>query len=613
MAELLTYVEDREHSEFYPTPDALAGKMVRKVDWKKVESVLEPSAGKGDVLKAVAKQVRKRRREHAVTDIDAIEIDPNLRAILKHNFSREAREDIQNRKDSLLRSKGCHTNLEWESKKYCYLDNGKYQYFPDDEQEMLKEYDDALEGFFEGGIHIVHDDFLTYTDYTRYSLIIMNPPFSCGDRHLLKAIDMQKEGGQIVCVLNAETIRNPYTAVRKCLRELLDRYEADVEYISGAFTGAERKADVDVALIYINIPYTEPEGESIYEKLTRAKAYREPTPEQAMELEVTDFIPMIVNRYRVEVESGIELIRTYQRMVPYLNSYINPEKQGYYNSSLILLKDGNGNHITINSYVRSVRLKYWHGLLTNEKFIGKLTSKLQKEYGQRVSSYADYDFSEFNIYMLLTEMNTQIIKGIKDEIEVMYDRLTEEHSYYPECKKNRYLYNGWKTNKAWKLEKKSILPCYDVFSQWNKEPNPRSAFGVLSDIERILNFFDGNSTLNVSLASAIEANFNRGNTKNIRCKFFTVTFYKKGTVHIVYNCPELIDRFNIYCARNRRWLPPSYGTKKYDEMNAEERAVIDSFQGRQAYEEVMKRPEYYLAPPVSKEKLMMISSSEISA
>ena len=97
MAELLTYVEDREHSEFYPTPDALAGKMVRKVDWKKVESVLEPSAGKGDVLKAVAKQVRKRRREHTVTDIDAIEIDPNLRAILKHNFSREAREDIQNR------------------------------------------------------------------------------------------------------------------------------------------------------------------------------------------------------------------------------------------------------------------------------------------------------------------------------------------------------------------------------------------------------------------------------------------------------------------------------------------------------------------------------------
>lgn len=31
--------------DFYPTPSALAGRMFARVDWSKVESILEPSAG----------------------------------------------------------------------------------------------------------------------------------------------------------------------------------------------------------------------------------------------------------------------------------------------------------------------------------------------------------------------------------------------------------------------------------------------------------------------------------------------------------------------------------------------------------------------------------------
>lgn len=31
--------------DFYPTPSALAGRMFAKVDWSKVETILEPSAG----------------------------------------------------------------------------------------------------------------------------------------------------------------------------------------------------------------------------------------------------------------------------------------------------------------------------------------------------------------------------------------------------------------------------------------------------------------------------------------------------------------------------------------------------------------------------------------
>ena len=42
--------------------------------------------------------------------------------------------------------------------------------------------------------------------------------------------------------------------------------------------------------------------------------------------------------------------------------------------------------------------------------------------------------------------------------------------------------------------------------------------------------------------------------------------------------------------------PPFYGRKKYEDMDSESQRVIDSFQGKEEYEKVMARADYYLAP-----------------
>ena len=187
----------------------------------------------------------------------------------------------------------------------------------------------------------------------------------------------------------------------------------------------------------------------------------------------------------------------------------------------------------------------------------------------------------------------------------MYDRLTEEHSYYPECQKNRHYYSGWKTNKAWKIDKKVILPCYGVFSSWDGRPYAHEAYSTLADIERILNFFDGNMSAEVDLRTTIETYFHNGITKNIQTKFFKATFYKKETVHITFTCPDLIDRFNIYAAQSRGWLPPCYGKKTYEAMSDEEKTVVDEFQGKEKYEEILKKSDYYLQDPVKNDVLRL--------
>ena len=252
-----------------------------------------------------------------------------------------------------------------------------------------------------------------------------------------------------------------------------------------------------------------------------------------------------------------------------------------------------------------MRLKYWRALLSNQKFIGRLTSKLQSEYQEKVERLKDYDFTEFNILTLSTEMNAQIKIGIEDEIIVMFDRLTEEHAWYPETQKNRHYYDGWATNKAHKIDKKAIIPCHGVFDSWDGKPRTYNAHGIIRDIEKILNFFDGKMAEDIQdVERTLDVYFRQGITKKVPFKFFYATFYKKGTIHLEFNCPELIERFNIYAAQNKKWLPPCYGKKKYADLTKDEKAVIDSFQGEEAYNEVLQRADYYLAPVTNKQALL---------
>lgn len=66
--------------QFYPTPEKLADKMVSKLRLKDYMSILEPSAGKGDLVSALS---RRAKEEGYKFDLNCIEISPELRAILK--------------------------------------------------------------------------------------------------------------------------------------------------------------------------------------------------------------------------------------------------------------------------------------------------------------------------------------------------------------------------------------------------------------------------------------------------------------------------------------------------------------------------------------------------
>ena len=535
----MAYLPAGDSDDFYPTPSALAGRMFSKVDWSHVRTVLEPSAGKGDLVDCMARvgSHLRRRRYFGIDDVrkktDVIECDYNLRLILR----------------------------------------GK-------------------------GYRLIADDFLTFTTDKRYDLVIMNPPFSNGDEHLLHAIDLMQHGGQIVSLLNAETIRNPYTQRRHVLLNKLAEYEAKIEFVRDGFKHAQRKTGVEVAIVYIKIPEKQTRTSHIFETMKKSQGYTF-EPGEATALIGGSDIQQLIQLHDLEAKCGIALMEEYAALTPYLGRAADGAEE-----PLLCLNLGGDNYRTItseavNGYLKALRAKYWRLFLDRPAVREKLTSSMADDYNNKVADMANYDFTEHNILQVVFDMQSQLAQGVEDSIMALFEKFSAQHSYYPECTNNIHYFSGWKTNKAHKVGKKVIIPIHGCCCDRSWERGALAKYNVykfISDLERALNFLDkGQTEFRCHIERAIER-ANAAGSNKADFTFFTATFYKKGTCHIRFK-PEaapLIDRLNIFAARQRSWLPPTYGQKRYEDMDAEEREVIDAFQGREEYEKVCASPGDYL-------------------
>lgn len=529
----------RDNKDFYPTPEAVINKMLFDIDFRMVQSILEPSAGSGNILEAI-KRKEKIYREKSPIDIDCIEADANLQHILK----------------------------------------GK-------------------------NFRVVYNDFLTYDTMKEYDIIIMNPPFSNGCKHLLKALEMQqRNGGAVVCLLNAETIKNPCTNERIDLKRKLAEYNAKIEFLQDAFMDAERKTAVEVALIKVKLPDVQRDS-FILDGLRKAQEQREVEESDCYFLADGNFFKAIVNQYKMEVEAGIKLIKEYYAMKPFILSQFGKDKETgetIQTGGCILSldigsnRDKYSNKLSINEYIREVRKKYWSALFENKNFIGQLTNNLRQEFYSRVEDLKEYDFSLYNIYQLKIDMQQRVIKGVEDTIIALFDELSQKYHWYDETSNNIHYYNGWKTNKAWYINKKVIIPlkAYDDYFTDRFRPTNYKIVEKLQDIEKCFNYLDGGLTEAVDIKESLQFAEEFGETKNIQLKYFTVTFYKKGTCHIVFNDDELLKKFNIFGGQHKKWLPPSYGKKAYEDMTAEEKVVVNEFEGEKEYKKVMNNRRYYL-------------------
>lgn len=518
-------------NQFYPTPDNLIDKMLLKIDFNKINTILEPNAGTGNILDAINRKIKSNwDLRHNKYDIDAIEIDHNFQHILRGNKHR-----------------------------------------------------------------IVHDDFLTFDTLKHYDLIIMNPPFANGEEHLLKAMKMQESGGNIICILNAQTLHNPYSLTRKdLLRKLNDLNEnVEISYHDNAFLDSERKTAVKIALIKITIPLTKLNSVFI-DGLKAEERYKQEN--NVNYIAKSELIDNIVDQYKMEVKAGIKLINEYNAMLPYIQNHYDPNYE--YSKPIIKLEIEHGEHNNsdINNYVRQVRMKYWQALFAKPEFTNLFTSELQTIYHNMVEDFINYDFSAYNINQIKNRIMAQLSTSVEDTIIKLFDEFSHKYHWMNETSKNIHYYNGWKTNKSWKINKKIILLLngYSRYSPGNFDPDNYETGRKIRDIEKVFNYLNTEDTDHIDLVRALKYAKINEQTNKIKTKYFNLTFYKKGTCHIEITNDRLLKKFNIFGSQRKGWLPPNYAKSKYTDMTAEEKSVIDEFEGEAEYNKTLINKDYYI-------------------
>ena len=500
------------NKNLFPTPDFLVAKMLSKVDFrnKQVKNILEPSAGLGHIIDYINKDLNR----YESYNISAIEIDNKCR-----------------------------------------------------NQLLLK------------NINVIDSDFLLYNGLEQFDLIIANFPFSDGDKHLHKAIDIMFSG-QIVCLINAETIKNPFSNSRKELIQKLKRLNASIDFIENAFVDAERKTGVEVALIYIQ-KYQNVETE-IFNDMTQSEDTFEDIKE-SKEVATRDNIRNIVQRYNQDKETVtnqiMDFYKNYKKVSKYLALAVVGEDIQKHSSSVSqetkdlteLMK------IKLNYFATKLKRDYWLEAMNLDEIKSKLTSKKRTELVSKLNQYANMDFTESNIKIFIENLVAEYPKMIEEAILDMFEKFTyyafrDGRNVNNEYSKNIHLFSGWKTNTAYKVNKKIILPFRAEYG--NRLYSDKIDF--LNDIDMVFNYFDDKGLKNKLLeyvepagykqnisttntAEIVQGYLHQGETKNIPTRYFNITFYLKGTVHLVFNDLDMLRKFNIYVGKKKSWLPSDYG------------------------------------------------------
>jgi len=447
------------------------------------------------------------------------------------------------------------------------------------------ESDQKLQSILKEKCQLIGHDFLTFNGPDKYDLIIANPPFDKGAEHLLKAIDIMYSG-EIVFLLNAETLKNPYSKIRKVLKEKLNKLNANIEFIKHPFLFAERKTKVEIALVYIKIErkieddlFDGTNNKDINVYLGAEPEQKEITQKDSIRNQVADYERTL----KIGTETLLNFYKNYYHISPFMNILIGKEYESSHNSLTDTMK------LKLNEFIKELRKTYWRKILDFEKVKERMTIKKIDEFNVHLQQNEYMDFTEKNIHIFIMNLINNYENILIDAVLEIFDKMTINNAWHEDLHtKNIHYFNGWKTNKAYYVNKKVILPFYSsyggafydtCFNRWKLDYKVKEQF---NDIDKIAHYFSGRSEY-YSIADSVSKAMEQGKTKNIESTYFFITVFKKGTAHFTFKDEDVLRRFNITACKGKNWLPEDYGRKEYNKMDKEEKKVVESFEEKKIY------------------------------
>lgn len=415
----------------------------------------------------------------------------------------------------------------------------------------------------EHGINVVGLDFMEFSTGALYSHILMNPPYAQGCQHVLKAWD-SLFNGEIVAIINAETLRNPFSKERQHLAELIQRH-GSVNFIEGAFSGpdAVRRADVDVALVHLvkRADTTDIVGDVIGQLQADRK---------------NDALAHDIHQqHEITLPNGFveDLVLTFDAAVSTMRAAVKAEARASYYAGLLgqtLSERDESNRPQAHQagataeFVRAaVATRYddlkeraWSHILRSTQVTSRLSSKAQKRLENEFEAIKKLEISAANIYGFLAGLSSSASEIQIDMACDVFDLVTRYHS------DNAVFYMGWKSNDRHRTCGKRIKMTRFVIpghasDSWSSSLRYES-MKMLEDMDKVFAMLDGKQMPEIGLSDLFRRHFAELRAgQRVSSDYFDVRYYPGvGTIHFFPRNKQLVDRLNRVVGRRRAWLPP---------------------------------------------------------
>lgn len=402
------------------------------------------------------------------------------------------------------------------------------------------------------GCKLISSDFLSWRPSRLYDLIVMNPPFSNGDEHLLHAWECL-HGGDIACLLNAATLENPHTKRRQLLKRIVDEH-GTVEKLGPCFDSAERKTRTDVVLIRLTKKVADPFNTLFEEaKLSGMKMV------DGSDAPVDILLPAhrdVVGNMAIQFRESLRLFKEAMIAMRRLRTTMSPLSRYVYLSGnrnrdyLVESLMAEGFAPGCNAFATALSKEAWDTVVQMAGLKQLMTQQVRMQFDRHITENQSLDFTEENIHHLIGILRDNTLTIMKEALYEVFDALTRYHE------ENRVHVEGWKTNSAYMAGRRFILPM--VVRTYYSDHFSLNKYQEMDDIDRVMCSLEGKKIENIlTINAALQSAFG-GSDNTAESAFFTMRFFKKGTVHFRFKDDSLWERFNCEAAKGKGWLPPNY-------------------------------------------------------
>lgn len=394
----------------------------------------------------------------------------------------------------------------------------------------------------------VHEDFLQVhpADVSHIDLIVMNPPFSADERHILHAWEIAPPGCEIVALCNWNTVDGYRRGLQRQLAHLIEAYGSS-ENLGECFADAERPTRVSVGMVRLTKPGTRGSADEFDGFFLG--------PDD-IEAQGEGLIPYrrsrdIVNRY-------VEACRIYDEQVE-AGTRLRTVLDGLFGQELGLQVTLEGAPVARNRFRKELQKAAWQHVFAEFLPQQLATSQLARDINQFVEQQSRIPFTERNIYRML-----QIVAGTQEQrvdraIEEAIDNLTQH------TKENRYGVEGWVTNSGYMLNRRFIRS-YMAEPSWSKPHfvtvrSYGSQSDQIRDLIKALCFITGRPFEEVQHPEKVaDGLYVAGQW--YEWGFFRFRPYKKGTVHFQFLDDEVWAAVNSRYARIKGQVLPEQLQRK---------------------------------------------------